>query len=159
MSQIAAGLTARAVLSSPRDSGRLDRDWLPVLAEVPLFGELSKRHLKRVASLAKTRRFPSGTAIVRKGEAGTAFYVIIDGSARVVTAKGRPRRLKAGQFFGEMALFDDSPRSANVVAEGEVLTLTINRSAFGKLLKNEPAIASALLRTLAGRLRSAEASA
>ena len=159
MSQLAAGPTARAVLASPRDSGRLDRDWLTVLAAVPLFGELSRRHLKRVASLAKTRRFASGTAIVRKGEPGTAFYVIIDGSARVVAAKGRARRLKAGQFFGEMALLDDSPRSADVVAEDEVLALTISRSAFGKLLKSEPTLANALLRTLAGRLRAAEASA
>ena len=158
MSQLAAGPAARTVLSSPRDSGRLDRDWLPVLAGVPLFGELSRRHLKRVASLAKTRRFASDTAIVRAGDVGAAFYVIIDGSARVVTSKGRPRRLKAGHFFGEMALLDDSPRSADVVAESEVLTLTISRSAFAKLLKTEPAIANALLRTLAARLRAAETS-
>jgi CRP/FNR family transcriptional regulator, cyclic AMP receptor protein len=159
MSQLAAGPAARAALSGPRGSGRLDRDWVPVLAGVPLFGGLSRRHLKHVASLAKTRRYTAGTSIVRAGTAGTAFYVILDGAARVVTPKGRPRRLKAGQFFGEMALLDDSPRSADVVADGEVLTLTIGRSAFAKLLKSEPAIAHALLRTLAARVRDAETSA
>jgi CRP-like cAMP-binding protein len=159
MSQVAAAPTARAALSGRRDSVRMNREWLPVLAEVPLFGDLSRRHLKRVASLAKTRRFASGTAIVRAGDAGTAFYVILDGSARVVTPKRRSRRLRAGESFGEMALLDDAPRSADVVAEGEVLTMTISRSAFGKLLRSEPAIAQALLRTLAARVRAAEASA
>jgi CRP/FNR family transcriptional regulator, cyclic AMP receptor protein len=159
MSQVAAGPAALAALSGARGSSGLDRDWLPVLAEVPLFENLSRRHLKRVASLAKTRRFPPGTAIVRAGEAGTAFYVILDGSARIVTPKRRPQRLKAGQFFGEMAMLDESPRSADVVAESEVLAMTISRSSFGKLLKSEPAIANALLRTLAARVRAAEASA
>jgi CRP/FNR family cyclic AMP-dependent transcriptional regulator len=159
MSQLAARATARAVVSGPRDSGGMGRDWLPVLADVPLFGDLSRRHLRRVSSLAKTRRFAPNTAIVRNGERGTAFYVILDGAARVVTPKGRPRRLKAGQFFGEMALFDDSPRSADVVAESDVLAMTISRSSFAKLLKSEPAIAHALLRTLAARVRAAETSA
>jgi CRP-like cAMP-binding protein len=131
-------------------------DWIPVLAEVPLFAGLSRRHLKRVASLARTRRFAPGTSIVRKGEAGSAFFVLLDGGARVVTTKGRAPRLKIGDFFGEMALFDDSPRSADVVAEGEVQVMTISRNAFGKLLRSEPAIAHELLRTLAGRLRAAE---
>jgi len=131
-------------------------DWVPVLAEVPLFASLSRRHLKRVAKLARTRRFASGTPIVRRGEAGAAFFVLLDGAARVLLPKGRPVRLRSGDFFGEMALLDDSPRSADVIADGEVLVMTISRSAFGKLLRSEPAIANELLRTLAARLRAAE---
>jgi CRP-like cAMP-binding protein len=134
-------------------------DWIPVLAEVPLFQDLSRRHLKRIASLARTRRFPSGSSIVRTGDPGSTFYVLIDGTARVVTPKGRSRQLKPGDFFGEMALFDDSPRSADVVASDEVLTMTINCSAFRKLVRREPTLALELLRTLAGRLRAAEKSA
>ncbi len=159
MSQLAAGATARAALSGPRDSGRMGADWVPVLSDVPLFRNLSRRHLKRVASLARTRRFAAGTSIVRAGDAGTAFYVLIDGAARVVTPKGRGGRLKTGDFFGEMALFDDSPRSADVVADGDVLAMTISRTAFSKLLRREPALAHELLRTLAARLRAAERSA
>jgi CRP/FNR family transcriptional regulator, cyclic AMP receptor protein len=158
MSQLAAGPAARAALSVRGEGKGMGRDWVPVLAEVPLFAGLSRRHLKRVASLARTRRFPPGTAIVRKGEAGSAFFVLLDGGARVVTPKGRARRLKPGDFFGEMALFDESPRSADVVADGEVQTMTISRNAFGKLLRSEPAIAHELLRTLAARLRAAEKS-
>ena len=157
MSQLAAGAAARAAVGKP-GRNRLGRDWIPVLAEVPLFTNLSRRHLKRVSSLARTRRFHSGSSIVRSGDPGSTFYVLLDGTARVVTPKGRPHRLKAGDFFGEMALFDDSPRSADVLAEDEVLTMTINCSAFRKLVRSEPALAVELLRTLAARLRAAEKS-
>lgn len=158
MSGFAAGTTARAALSGAGDSDRMGKDWTVVLEEVPLFRNLSRRHLKHVASLARKRRYAAGTSIVRVGDAGTAFFVVLDGTVRVVPVSGRPRRLKAGDFFGEMALLDDSPRSANVVADGEVLTMTISRSAFTKLLKHEPAVAYELLRTLAARLRAAEKS-
>lgn len=158
MSQFAAGSTARAALSGPRETDRMGRDWVAVLAEVPLFRNLSRRHLKHVASVARTRRYGSGTSIVRAGDAGSGFYVLIDGAVRVIPPTGRPRRLRAGDFFGEMALLDESPRSASVVADGEVLTMTISRSAFSKLLKHEPSLSHELLRTLAARLRAAEKS-
>jgi CRP-like cAMP-binding protein len=159
MSQLAAEAEGRAAVSRPRERDRMAGDWVPVLAQVPLFRNLSQRHLKRVASLARTRRFSSGSLIVRAGDPGSTFYVLLDGTVRVVAPKGRPRRLKAGDFFGEMALFDDSPRSANVVAEDEVLTMTINCTAFRKLVRREPSLALELLRTLAARLRTAEKSA
>jgi CRP-like cAMP-binding protein len=156
MSQIAAGSAALAAVSLPRDTAQSGGEWVTVLAEVPLFANLPRRHLKRVAALARMRRYGSGTSIVRAGDAGTAFFVLVDGTARVLPPKGRARRLGAGDFFGEMALLDDSPRSAHVVADGEVLVMTISRNGFGKLLKSEPALAQELLRTLAARLRAAE---
>jgi len=156
MSQLGAGPAARSAIALPRETGRSGVEFVPVLAELPLFRNLSRRHLKRVASLARMRRFAAGTPIVRAGDAGSAFYVLIDGGARVVTPKGRARKLGSGDSFGEMALLDDSPRSASVVAEGDVLTMTISRTAFGKLLRSEPALSQELLRTLAARLRSAE---
>jgi CRP-like cAMP-binding protein len=158
MSQLAAGPAARAALSASRDPQQMGRDWVPVLADVPLFRDLSTRHLARIAKLGRNRRYASGTKIVKAGDAGTAFFVLLDGTARVVPARGRARRLGTGDFFGEMALLDDAPRSADVVAEGDVLTLTIGRSSVGKLLRKEPALAHALLRTLAARLRAAEQS-
>jgi len=60
----------------------------------------------------------------------------------------------AGDFFGEMSLLDGKERSATVVADTDVLTLRIARSAFMKMLKNEPSIALAILTELAGRIRS-----
>src|SRR2546423_2000958 len=158
MSQLAAGPAARAALS-PRDPAGAAEAGLGTLAEVPLFGGLPKRHLRRIAKLAHIRRFAPGSAMVRTGDAGRSFFVLLDGRAKVVRAGGRARRLGAGDYFGEMALLDDAPRSADVVAEGEVLALTIGRPEFAKLLRAEPSLAQALLRTLAARLRAAEAHA
>jgi CRP-like cAMP-binding protein len=156
MSQLAAGDTARAVLSVPADPNRVGHDWLATLADVPMFSGLSKRHLRHIAKLARIRRFASGSAIVRAGDSGRSFYVVLDGNAKVVRGGRTSRRLGAGDYFGEMALIDDAPRSADVVADGDVLTLTIDRAGFAKLLRAEPAIAQALLRTLAARVRAAE---
>jgi CPA1 family monovalent cation:H+ antiporter len=158
MTQLAAGAVARAALSAPHDPNRMGHDWLATLAEIPLFDGLSKRQLRRIAKLARTRRFAPGAAMVRSGDPGRSFYVVLDGSAKVVRAGGRARRLGAGDYFGEMALLDGAPRSADVVAEGELLALTIDRAGFTKLLRAEPALAQALLRTLAARLRAAERS-
>ena len=158
MSQLGAGPVARATLSGRRDTNRMGGDWVASLEEVPLFRNLSRRHLKHIASLARRRRYAPGTSIVRAGDRGSAFYVVLDGAVRVVPLTGRRRRLGAGDYFGDMALLDDAPRSASVVADGEVLAMTISSSAFSKLLKNEPALTHELLRTLAGRLRAAEKS-
>ena len=156
MSQIAARSAAEAMLSGP--SGRAAHDWLVTLEEVPLFAGLSKRHLRRVAKLAHVRRFAAGSPLVRAGEAGRSFFVLLDGTAKVVRRGGRPRRLGMGDYFGEMALLDGAPRSADVVAESDVLALTVDRSGFTKLLSAEPTLAHTLLRTLAARLRAAETS-
>ena len=157
MSQVAARSRAHALLPVPSDPTRVGHDWLGTLEEVPLFEGLSKRHLRRIAKLAHVRRFASGAVLVRAGDPGRSFYVLLDGSAKVNRAGRRSLRLDAGAFFGEMALIDDSPRSADVVAEGEVLALTIDRSGFAKLLRTEPALTQALLRTLAARVRALEA--
>jgi CRP-like cAMP-binding protein len=156
MSPLAVGAAARVALSSSQDPNRVGHDWLATLAELPLFEGLSKRHLRRIAKLARIRRFTAGSALIRAGEVGRAFYVLLDGTARVIRPNGRPRRLGVGDYFGEMALLDNAPRSADVVAEGEVLALTIDRSGFAKLLRSEPALTRALLSTLAARLRVAE---
>lgn len=151
-------MTARTMMGAggDRDQGRMGRDWVPVLAGVPLFRDLPRRHLRRIASLARTRRFAAGTRIVRAGEPGNGFYVIIDGSVRVIPPTGRSVVRGAGECFGEMSLIDGSPRSADVSAADEVLALTIGSAAFAKLLRHEPQISLALLRIMAARLRAAE---
>jgi CRP-like cAMP-binding protein len=158
MSQLGARPAAVAVLSVPSDPTRVGHDWLDTLAEVPLFEGLPKRHLRRIAKLARIRRFAAGSVLVRTGDPGRSFYVLLDGEAKVSRPGGRARRLGVGDYFGEMALLDDAPRSADVVAVGEVLALTIDRPGFTKLLRAEPALSLTLLSTLAGRLRAAESS-
>jgi CRP-like cAMP-binding protein len=156
-SGIGAAMSPRAVVGpGGGDASRIGRDWVPVLAQVPLFQGLSRRHLRRIASLARTKRFAAGTRIVRAGDPGNAFYVIIDGSVRVIPPTGKSLIRGAGECFGEMALLDGGPRSADVSAADEVLALTIGSAAFAKLLKSEPQLSFALLRVLATRLRAAE---
>jgi CRP-like cAMP-binding protein len=158
MSALGASRVVGTRSAAPNDPNLVGEEWLATLHEVALFEGLSKRHLRRVAKLARIRRFASGSTIVRAGDAGSSFFVVLDGTARVVPASGRARRLGVGDCFGEMSLLDGAPRSADVIAEGEVLALMIGRSAFGKLLRKEPALMQVLLRTLAARLRAAERS-
>ena len=128
-----------------------------MLAEVPLFATLSGRHVRRVAALAKLRRFERGVPVVVAGRPGDAFYVILDGEVSVGVPGRRRTRLGAGDYFGEMSLIDGSPRSATVTADGDVLLLELGRTAFARLLKEEPAITLALLKALAARVRASEA--
>ena len=146
--------------SKPRTAGvrRVGGTWRAYdLAEIPLFAGLGRRHLNKVADLARIRRFGDGATIVAAGEPGDALYVLLDGEVSV-QRRGLPAIERGiGSFFGEMALLDRGPRSATVVAHGAVVCLTISRSGFQKLLRQEPAMSAALLRELATRLRAAEA--
>jgi CRP/FNR family cyclic AMP-dependent transcriptional regulator len=136
----------------------LGREAIHLLAQVPLFASLSRRHLGRVASIAVTKRYATGAPLVREGRPADAFYVLLDGSARVETP-GRAVGLASGDFFGEMALLDGQPRSATVVTLSEVLVLMIPRAKFLKLLEAEPKIALAIMATLTRRLRAVQAAA
>jgi CRP/FNR family transcriptional regulator, cyclic AMP receptor protein len=138
--------------------GTMGRGWTDVLGDVPLFSGLSKRHLNKIAEVAGSRRFPRYSNIVRAGEQGDTFFVILDGTVLVKPPGKRAVRLAAGDSFGEMALLDDAPRSATVEAQDEVFVMLFDRSAFSKMLAREPKIAIALLGTLAQRLRAVESS-
>jgi CRP/FNR family transcriptional regulator, cyclic AMP receptor protein len=137
----------------------MGRGWADVIGEIPLFAGLSKRHLNKLAALGKTRRYARFTPIVRAGDRGDAFYVILDGEALVKPAGKRAVRLKAGDWFGEMALLDGAPRTATVEAQTEVFAMLLGRTAFLKTVEAEPKIALTIMRTLAQRLRAAERSA
>jgi CRP/FNR family transcriptional regulator, cyclic AMP receptor protein len=137
---------------------RMGQDWAEVLSEVPLFADLSKRHLKKIAGLATTRRFARYSRIVHAGDRGDAFYVILDGAAAVRRPGKRDVKLGPGDGFGELALLDGSPRTATVEAQADVLAMRLSRPAFMKMLEREPKVAVALLRTLSQRLRDTDSS-
>jgi len=140
--------------SQHRGEGQhLHPGWIPVLARVPLFQALTKRHLRRVARLAEQKRYKRDAIVVRAGARGDAFYVILDGSARVETPDGHTRDLHDGDFFGELALLDGAPRSATVSAINGLTTARIARPAFLKLLRDEPAIGVGLAHGLVGIVR------
>lgn len=135
----------------------LHRGWLPVLARVPLFSSLSKRHLGHVADLAELRRYKHGAQVVRAGAQGNAFFVILDGGAEVITPAGHKRTLKEGDYFGELALLDGAPRAATVTANNSLATARISRPAFLRLLKEEPAVGVGLAHGLVAIIRDLQA--
>ncbi len=131
-------------------------DRIPLLATVPLFRDLSARELREVLGAGKDIEFPAGRMIVEEGSIGTDFYMILSGDATVSKGGRVIRRLRPGDFFGEISLLDGGPRSATVVAEGHVLAFRLNRPVMLRLLDRERSIARKVLLEVIKRLRSAE---
>ena len=94
---------------------------------------------------------------MRAGESGDDMHVVLDGALSVRRPRMADLTLPAGSFVGELALLDDGPRTATVVADGDVVTLTVTRGRFRKLLREEPSIAIAVAEERARRLRSMQA--
>ena len=125
-----------------------------LFSSIPLFRGLEEDELKAIVKLSKQMSFQKGDAIVREGEAGLGFYLIVEGQA-VVKRKGRTMaRLERGSFFGEMALLDDQPRSADVIAEEETKCLVVLRWNFWSLVSKNRNVARGLFREMARRLRA-----
>jgi CRP-like cAMP-binding protein len=124
------------------------------IARVPLFSSLSPRYRKRLADLTEEQRFMAGAYVVQEGEIGDTFYLILEGEAKVTDGTGRTvNRLYPGVFFGEISLLDGGARTATVIAETPLTTLTLRRKDFMKLLQQEPHVAVNLLNHVAGLLR------
>src|SRR5439155_22013927 len=102
----AAIFAEAAARARQRPARGMDREWVGVLARVPLFEQMSRRQLRRLAGLATARRFAAGSPIFHAGDHGDAFYVVLDGAVRARPPAAQPVTLKAGDFFGEMALLD-----------------------------------------------------
>jgi CRP-like cAMP-binding protein len=124
-----------------------------LLARVPLFAHLSKRDLGRIASAADERIYREGQVVVKAGDPGKAFYVIVNGRVRVGKGNRTEAELRSGDFFGELALLDGEARTRNVVALTPLEVIRIERTVFRKLLRKEPNLAIGLLEGMARRTR------
>jgi CRP-like cAMP-binding protein len=123
---------------------------------VPLFSACSKRELQVVAKKVERVAVPDGTTLVVEGAAGTEFFVIVDGSARVVRHGREVTILGPGSFFGDLALLDRAPRNASVIAETPMELAKLNQRGFDELLELR-GFSRSLLTGLARRLRQADA--
>lgn len=134
-------------------------DWEACLGTTDLFRELSRKQLKPIADLALARVCYGGKVIVRAGSSSDAgaLYAIVEGRVRVRTASGHERVLEAGESFGELGLLDGAPRSATVTADGSTRLACIKGPAFRRLLRAQPGIAAAVLRSLVATLRDIRA--
>jgi CRP/FNR family transcriptional regulator, cyclic AMP receptor protein len=135
---------------------RTATDWTDVLAAVPLFRDLPRRHVARLTKVAKIERLPAYTRIVRAGQRGDSFCLLLEGSATVKASGRRAVSIGPGDFFGELSLLDGGPRSATVEAQEDVLLARIGRKDFLRMVESEPQVAVALLETMASRLRGLE---
>jgi CRP/FNR family cyclic AMP-dependent transcriptional regulator len=133
-----------------------------LLKKVPLFSELGKRDLERLAKLMVPRTVKTGDTIIKENDQAAGFFIVSDGKVEAVRSaeSGNPHVLATfgpGDFFGEMALFEGFPRSATVRAIEDSELLAMTRWDFMAEMKNHPEIAVSMLPVLVRRLREADA--
>ena len=123
-----------------------------LIARVPLFAGLSKRELGQVASIADEIDLPAEKVLIREGERGREFFVLLEGEADVARKGKKLATRGAGEFFGEIALVSNLPRVATVKTLKPVRALVIRDVDFRALLQRTPAIAVKVLQAVADRL-------
>jgi len=134
---------------------RLDGDdRARALARVPLFAGSDEAQLKAIAETAHVVAFEAGSVIVAQGEEGLGFYLILSGSVHVLRDGDEVAALGSGEFFGEVALVERTPRTATVAAAERTICLGILRSHFRPLLVAQPRIALRILDAEAARIPS-----
>ncbi len=130
------------------------------LDAIPLFAHLDKEELARIGEVARERSYPKNSVILFEDDPGDALYVVVSGRVKVVLIGEDGREvilstMDKGDFFGEMSLIDDEPRSAHVIAMENSRLLVLRRDDFHRCLDTTPRIALGLLRALSKRLRQA----
>jgi HEAT repeat protein len=130
------------------------------LKKVPLFQELSLDDLLALDGALRRVDYLPGESIFEEGTVGDDFYLITEGEVSVRTGLGEAQveraRLQTGDFFGEMALFDDEPRSATCISATHTALLALDRGRFHSLIAQLPQLGIAICKTLTQRLRRTE---
>ena len=133
---------------------------LDEIRHVPLLADLSEEDLEQLFQMAETVSIPAGQLVLQEGDSGDSLFVVLDGELEVTKRHGRQEVLlavyTAGQFFGEMALLEQAPRSASVRTLRESRLLLISQAAFQTLLSCSPSAPLKILHTVTSRLRSTE---
>lgn len=148
---------ARSV--DPAEEKTMER--LLALKQVPLFATLSLDQIEAVHQLTRETIFVNGEVIVREGDRGGELFLLLEGKVRVWKNHGTPRAtplttLEAVTYFGEMAILDDEPRSATVIAIERARLLSLDGRSLKDLVHQMPEIAFEILRVLTSRVRAAE---
>jgi CRP/FNR family cyclic AMP-dependent transcriptional regulator len=133
-----------------------EQELADALGRVPLFEAVPKKDLQRLARSFSGRTFAPGREIVVEGSRGIGFFVIESGEAAVTRQGEEIRQLGPGDWFGEMALIDQGPRSATVVARSELRCHAMTPWSFRPVVEAHGEIAWPLLETLVARLRETE---
>lgn len=145
----------------PDDPTLMTAQTADFLASVPMFSGLQRDELLKFAELTRERTYPKGSVILFQGDPGDSLYVLRQGRAKVVLIGEDGREvilgvLEPGAHFGELALIDDQPRSAHVIAMEDSQLLILRREDFRRRVEANPSVAWALLTELSRRLRRAD---
>jgi CRP/FNR family transcriptional regulator, cyclic AMP receptor protein len=129
---------------------------LKALTSFPLFAEVSKRRLRKLARHATRATFAPGETIISDVDYGNHLYVILSGAVEAIS-RPAARTLRAGDYFGELSLIDGRPRLATVVALTDVELLELPSRSVLKLAREHPAFTLRIFKDLVPRLRQLEA--
>jgi len=125
---------------------------IELLKRVPLFAGCSRKELGEIALVADEIDVRAGKVLTREGDSGREFFVLVDGAAEVRRKGRKVRTLKAGDFFGEIALVSKRPRTATVSITTPATLLVVTDRAFRGLMEKMPSIQVKVLTALADRL-------
>ncbi len=131
---------------------KVNEGTIRMLEKVPIFSMLTDRQLRSLAKDALERTYPDGANVVKQGEKGIGFYLLLEGGVEVRRKGRRLASLGPGQFFGEMALFDNEPRSADVIASQPTRCLVLSKWEFWGFAMGQPRMLRGMLEEMARRL-------
>jgi CRP-like cAMP-binding protein len=127
---------------------------IDLIRRAPLFSHCSRKELEAIASIADEIDLPKNKTLIREGERGREFFIILEGQADVKKGRRSIRTMGPGDFFGEIALIANTPRTATVVAKTPLRTLVITDRAFRALMDKMPELQGKVMQVLAERLNS-----
>jgi CRP/FNR family cyclic AMP-dependent transcriptional regulator len=119
-----------------------------LLQRVPLFSDLDRKELERIAASMKQRTFSAGDTVTAEGSSGVGFFVIESGGGGVTLGGGARRRLGPGDYFGEVALLNESARTATITAESDLKCYGLTSWEFRPLVETHGSIAWKLLQAM-----------
>ena len=125
---------------------------IELLKRVPLFAGCSKSELRELAMTADEIDLRDGHVLTKEGRPGREFFVLVDGTARVTGKDRKIADLGPGDWFGEIALLTDAPRTATVTATSPVDVLVITDRSFRRVVETMPSIALKVLASVGERL-------
>jgi CRP/FNR family transcriptional regulator, cyclic AMP receptor protein len=126
-----------------------------LLQRVPLFSDLDRKELERIATSMKQRTFDAGDTVTAEGSSGVGFFVIESGNAKVTIGGEDRRRLGPGDYFGEVALLNESARTATITAESDLKCYGLTSWEFRPLVETQPSIAWKLLQAMSKTYQTA----
>ena len=129
---------------------------IDLLKKVPMFSSLSNRQLIEIAKHAESVSVKAGHVLAQQGSKGWEFFFIVEGKAQVQKNGKVIRQLTSGDFFGEISLIDREPRTANVIADTDMVLLVVNTRSFNHLLEAIPGLQRKIMLALCRYIRRAE---